>query len=337
MGGTEPSASPFGEAINHITSYYFWAVQHENHFAFFAAVFGIIGGVAALYKIFVTWDRTRRKLFTAYLNSQEKQILETKKLVADKLSAIRVGPDVTNELDVHSDIESALRLAERGKQADAELKLRTLQSKIEQRFEFAERQAKIARLQVSAVHLFLGSLHAASKKPEDAIEEFKKALAKSPHDTDALQYLGEQHLAMTNPTSDNRLGHASEAQEIGEKLVNASKFADLPVRKFAEVQGFKIQGLGARALGNPRVAGDLMKRAVELADELQGNDLLVAEVNDLLGDISIKNRYWKKAEEAFAVSAERFAKIGDTERSTQAREKATSAREKEFGTSTLVN
>jgi tetratricopeptide (TPR) repeat protein len=266
MGGIVFFDSLVSGSLEQISDYYYWAVQHENHFAFFAAVFGIIGGATALYRLWVGWERTRRKLFTSYLNAQENRILECKKQVADKLSAARVGVDVTSDIDVHSDIDAALRLAERGKHTEAELRLRTLQSKVDQRLEFAEKQAKIARLQIAAIHLFLGSLRAASKEPEAAIEEFKKVLNKSPQDTDAFQYLGEQHLILAESGNDNKTGHADEALSAGEKLEQATKFADIEARKAAKVHAAKIQGLAYRALGKPVLAEELLERATVLAD-----------------------------------------------------------------------
>jgi hypothetical protein len=63
---------------------------------------------------------------------------------------------------------------------------------------------------------------------------------------------------------------------------------------------------------------------------------LVAEVHDRLGDVALTNRHWKKAEEAFGVSAEQFAKADDSERSAQAREKAQKARAKGIKAPTAV-
>ena len=311
----------FGNIIESIDQFYFWAVDHQNHFAFFAAVFGIIGGAAAVYRIWMHWDRTRRRLFTAYLNEQENRILECKGSVASRLQSPSRSVNKVGDLNVHADIDRALKLFDKGKLPEAELVLRGLHSKVDQRHDFAKRQAQVARMQISAVHLFLGSIKAAQHKPGGAIEELKKCLEGAPHDSDALKYLGEQYLVLAADEPENADGHADDALQAGQRLERVADRHSGDEKKEVHVEGLRLQARAYVALGRGGNAHKALQTAAEIADWTNDHDVLIAEINDLLGDVALSLRNWNIAEDAFGVSATRFQAAGDVERATLAKRK----------------
>ena len=292
--------------LDRINEFYFWAVDHQNHFAFFAAVFGIVGGAVAVYRIWLHWDRTRRKLFTAYLNEQENKILERKGSIASRLQSPSRSVTGIADLNVHADIDRALKLFDKGKLPEAELMLRNLHSKVDQRHDFAKRQAQVARTQISAVHLFLGSIMAAQHQPGDAIEELKKCLEDAPHDADALKYLGEQYLVLAGDEPENAEGHGENALQTGERLERVAERHSSDEKKLIQAEGLRLQGRAYAALGNGGNANEALQTAAEIADWANNHEVPVAEINDLLGDVALSLENWIIAEDAFGVSTTRF-------------------------------
>src|SRR5262249_5554330 len=144
--------------------------------------------------------------------------------------------------DVHAWINDAIGEFDRGNLDEARSRLDTLNSKLDDRIEFASEQQRVAKIQQASIHLFLGSIKAAEFKPDDAVKEFAKALMlTNDEDADAFKYIAEQKIAMSEREPENGVGsvHAEEGLDAAVGMMKVGgKLGD----KRIEAEALLLQG-----------------------------------------------------------------------------------------------
>mgnify|MGYP001166116949 CR=1 FL=1 len=297
--------------VEHGQALYDSALASQNHLALLATVLSILGGVYTLYKVMTGWDAIRRRMFTAYLNSEEKRIIESKGALSLRLQRNPGAEDHITSFDVNKHLMQAIRAYDKGSVPKAEAQLKALQSRIEHRQSFSRRQAEVAKTQISAIHLFLGSIEAAKGKHREAIAEFKEAIRLNDEDADAIMYVCEQHLrlALTEPIT--------RKQHLDDAISAASQLSALAAKKQSD-EGKLLTASAARLSARAQLGHGATGKAGELADEgLKAADWpdrhhrLVADLHDLQARAALLRGNWHVAATSFGNAIARYEKAGE--------------------------
>lgn len=291
--------------------------------ALLATICALVTAAWGAYRAWMNWGRTIRRLFTKFLQSEEKYVAEQKTTVSLELQQRPDSQGIVEAIDFHKEIKRALSLSKNGKLAKAEGVLGSLRTKLIEREELAQRQVDVARRQISAVHLFLGSTAAARQKPRDAIAEFRKVLdpKMSPRDTDALKYVSEQYLALCVVEPNSRDTHAQDALDAAKQMHEfASDEKNPEKRDYIEAEALLLQGRAQLNLGKKGLARERLAAGIDKANWENKHHVLVAQLQEFHGD-ACDSSARKIADTSYRISSERYSKANDQERARAVEEK----------------
>ena len=295
-------------------------------FQFIAAVLAIIASGWALYNLWNHLNLRRRRLLRDYLTDEQKKILEQKTGVSARFQNRVLNTEKPEILDIHARINRALRLFDSGNVKSADKVLKELMQSLKERKELADQQSQVAHLETGAIHLFLGSIAASQDKMWDAIKEFKAALEVNEKDLDALKYLGEQHLRLSEKEPQSRESHLIAARDRFKAL---QKYAGEANYQQRESDAFLLLGRAHVGLEEPDLARIALDSGATIADRIHDHHLLSA-IKELSGDVALSRepKHWNVAIDALEVSHSSYLLIGDHERAATVAKKLDRARKR---------
>jgi tetratricopeptide (TPR) repeat protein len=314
-----------------IVAAYYWVLAGYPHLALLGTVLTIIGGLYTLYRIRLGWDSTRRTLFLAYMEAEEKKIDDRKSAVSRRLQDAKRISIVPEDLDVHAIIDKAIVKFDTGDLEEAENVLRDLNGRLAHRISFAEKQMHLAQKQSGAVHLFLGSIAAAAGQAQRAVHEFTKVLEFNKNDADALKYIAEQKLVLADKEQreDVIVVPAQGAHQRAEELLGiAGKNQTL------KAEAILLQGRARLKMNRKNDAKDSGREGAAISEKLN-EPHLNAQMHEMLGDACSSLGHWGEAEIAYKKSFDEFRNAKDSKRADIADRKLKMANQRDKDVVTL--
>jgi tetratricopeptide (TPR) repeat protein len=157
------------------------------------AVFGIVGSVVGAWKWwrYSKWQIVNR-LFE-YLNADEKNVTEGRRIVLDYLRGSGRG-GLKSDVEFHATIDKAIKLLEANRMVEAEAVLNAFALMLKGSAEVGRRHSAVASEQASTILLFVALIAKQRADVTAARDALMDALDQCPDDAEVVRSLGELDL-----------------------------------------------------------------------------------------------------------------------------------------------
>jgi tetratricopeptide (TPR) repeat protein len=251
-----------------------------------AAVLGITGSTYGAWKAFRYSKGQIAKRLLEFLDEHEKNVDEVRHLVVPHLRNGR-AIDRKPELEMHKRIESAIKLAGRGQEEEAERDLEAFVILLTRSGEVGRRHMDIAKRQAATILVCTGLLAKSRGDIATARAAWTRALDQNPGDAEAIRSLGELELAA---------GHGDEALEHFTQAVTLA-----PDDNLLRAETGSLKAGYYKKRGNPRLELNALHDCApyfeEVGEQRRAADAhaRAAEIEDQLGQVNRAPETLKKA------------------------------------------